>query len=37
MRARLRELGGDLDVESAPGEGAALSASVPIAGIEEGR
>ncbi|MBB6390366.1 sensor histidine kinase [Microbacterium thalassium] len=31
MRARLRELGGDLDVESTPGDGAALSASVPIA------
>lgn len=31
MRARLRELGGDLDVESVPGEGAALSASLPIA------
>ncbi len=31
MRARLRELGGDLDIESAPGEGVALSASLPIA------
>jgi len=31
IRERLRELGGTLDVESAPGEGAALSASVPIA------
>ncbi|WP_394553595.1 sensor histidine kinase [Agromyces sp. MMS24-JH15] len=30
MRARLRELGGGLDVESAPGDGTALSASVPI-------
>jgi signal transduction histidine kinase len=30
MRARLRELGGDLDVESSPGEGAALSASLPL-------
>lgn len=30
MRARLRELGGDLDVESAPGEGTALSASAPL-------
>ncbi|WP_374975407.1 sensor histidine kinase [Microbacterium trichothecenolyticum] len=30
MRDRLRELGGGLDVESAPGAGAALSASVPI-------
>jgi signal transduction histidine kinase len=37
MRARLRELGGDLDVESVPGEGAALSASVPLAPLEEGR
>ncbi|MBV0895986.1 sensor histidine kinase [Microbacterium sp. NC79] len=31
MRARLRELGGGLDVESAPGEGAALSLHLPIA------
>lgn len=31
MRARLRELGGGLDVESAPGEGVALSAHVPLA------
>lgn len=30
MRERLRELGGGLDVESEPGAGAALSASVPI-------
>ncbi|MHC9044422.1 sensor histidine kinase [Microbacterium saperdae] len=30
MRARLRELGGGLDVESAPGDGTALSASVPL-------
>ena len=30
MRERLRELGGGLAVESAPGAGAALSASVPI-------
>lgn len=29
MRARLRELGGGLDVESAPGDGTALSAHVP--------
>jgi signal transduction histidine kinase len=36
MRARLRELGGDLDVESAPGEGVALSAWLPItAAVEE--
>lgn len=31
MRARLRELGGGLDVESAQGEGTALSAHVPLA------
>lgn len=31
MRARLRELGGGLDVESAAGEGVALSAYVPLA------
>jgi signal transduction histidine kinase len=31
MRERLHELGGGLDVESAPGEGVALSASVPVA------
>lgn len=30
MRERLRELGGGLDVESFPGRGTALSASVPI-------
>ncbi|MFD5224140.1 sensor histidine kinase [Microbacterium sp. NPDC058342] len=30
MRARLRELGGGLDVESAPGEGTAISVHVPI-------
>jgi len=28
-RARLRELGGGLDIESRPGEGTALSAHVP--------
>lgn len=32
MRARLRELGGGLDVESAPGDGTALSAYVPLGG-----
>ncbi|MFD4422139.1 sensor histidine kinase [Agromyces sp. NPDC058484] len=32
MRARLRELGGGLDVESTSGEGTALSAHVPLAG-----
>lgn len=31
MRARLRELGGGLDVESTPGDGTALSAYVPVA------
>ena len=31
MRARLRELGGGLDVESATGEGTALSMHIPIA------
>ncbi len=31
MRTRLRELGGGLDIESAPGEGTALSAHLPIA------
>lgn len=30
MRARLRELGGGLDVESAPGEGTAISIHLPI-------
>lgn len=30
MRARLRELGGGLDVESSPGEGTALSIHLPI-------
>ena len=30
MRARLRELGGGLDVESAPGEGTALSVHLPM-------
>ncbi|MDQ0404642.1 MULTISPECIES: sensor histidine kinase [unclassified Streptomyces] len=30
MRARLRQLGGALTVESAPGEGTALSAAVPL-------
>lgn len=30
IRARLRELGGALDIESAPGEGTAISVSVPI-------
>ena len=30
MRARLRELGGGLDIESTPGEGTAVSAHLPI-------
>lgn len=30
MRARLRELGGGLDIESAPGEGTAISGYLPI-------
>ncbi|MEV7631617.1 sensor histidine kinase [Microbacterium sp. NPDC089318] len=30
IRARLRELGGGLDIESTPGEGTAISVSVPI-------
>lgn len=30
MRARLRELGGDLDIESAPGDGTAISMHLPI-------
>lgn len=30
MRDRLRELGGELDIESAPGRGTAISASLPI-------
>ncbi len=35
MRSRLRDLGGDLDVESTPGEGTALSACLPIHTIIE--
>lgn len=31
-RARLRELGGGLDIETAPGEGTALTAYVPLGG-----
>ena len=34
-RARLREVGGDLGVESAPGEGTAVSAWIPIARTAE--
>ncbi|MFG3250763.1 sensor histidine kinase [Streptomyces sp. NPDC048187] len=36
MRARLRQLGGTLTVESAPGEGTALSAAVPLAATPTG-
>ncbi|WP_308289168.1 MULTISPECIES: sensor histidine kinase [Microbacterium] len=36
MRERLRELGGGLDVESAPGRGVALSASVPVVAAARG-
>lgn len=32
MRARLRELGGGIDVESSPGEGTAISVHLPIHG-----
>ncbi len=35
MRARLRELGGGIDVESAPGEGTALSVHVPVRAVSE--
>jgi signal transduction histidine kinase len=31
MRRRLREVGGALAVESAPGDGTAISAQVPVA------
>lgn len=34
MHARLRELGGTLNVESTPGEGTALSASVPLGAVK---
>ncbi|MFI1100806.1 sensor histidine kinase [Streptomyces melanogenes] len=34
MRARVRQLGGTLTVESAPGEGAVLSAAVPLDPLE---
>lgn len=30
MRARMRQLGGTLTIESAPGEGAVLTAAVPV-------
>ena len=30
MRSRLRELGGGLDIESAPGEGTAISGHLPV-------
>ncbi len=37
MRARLRELGGGLDVESIPGDGTALSAHIPLGGVASTR
>lgn len=37
MRTRLRELGGGLDIESAPGEGTAISAHLPIHSGASGR
>ena len=37
MRARLRELGGGLDVESAPGDSTALSAHIPLGGTAQAR
>ncbi len=37
MRARLRELGGTLTIESAPGEGTALSARLPLAPVSGSR
>lgn len=36
MRDRLRELGGGLEVESAPGEGTALAAYLPLRGHQQG-
>ncbi len=30
MRARVRQLGGTLTLESAPGEGTVLSAAIPL-------
>lgn len=35
MRSRLRQVGGTLAIESAPGDGTTVSASVPAWGIEE--
>ncbi|MEU3884386.1 ATP-binding protein, partial [Streptomyces californicus] len=35
MRARVRQLGGTLTVESAPGEGTVLSAEVPLTTTED--
>lgn len=37
MRARVRQLGGTLTVESAPGEGAVLSAAIPLDPLEGAR
>ncbi len=36
MRARLRQLGGTLTVESAPGEGTVVSAAIPLETAPEG-
>lgn len=30
MRARLRQLGGTLTIESTPGEGSVVSAAIPV-------
>ncbi|NEE30876.1 sensor histidine kinase, partial [Streptomyces sp. SID7982] len=35
MRARVRQLGGTLTIESAPGEGTVLSAEVPLTTTED--
>jgi signal transduction histidine kinase len=37
IRSRLRELGGDLHLESQPGEGTALSAHVPLGSFVDRR
>jgi signal transduction histidine kinase len=36
MRQRLRRVAGNLEVESAPGEGTAVNASVPVIAVEGG-
>ncbi|MCK2142537.1 sensor histidine kinase, partial [Streptomyces sp. WAC00276] len=35
IRARLRQLGGTLAIESAPGEGAVLTATIPLSPASE--